>query len=140
MDTLILLVSPAAESHAFFAGLSRELGWWVINAHDFNGFVNLFRTREFAAVVCEDTLPDGDWTDVLEALPGPDAPVLIVTSRLADERLWSEVLHRGGYDVLAQPFDRREVERVMELSRHQYQGRAGARRPGRTAAKRSAVA
>ena len=40
------------------------------------------------------------------------APVLIVTSKVADEYLWSEVLNLGGYDVLAQPLDRDEVTRV----------------------------
>ena len=40
-------------------------------------------------------------------------PHLIVTSRTADERLWAEVLNLGGYDVLAQPFNRDEVERVV---------------------------
>jgi hypothetical protein len=31
----------------------------------------------------------------------PDPPVLIVTSRLADEYLWAEALNPGAYDVLA---------------------------------------
>ena len=39
--------------------------------------------------------------------------VLVVTSRIADEWLWAEVLNLGGYDVLAQPFDREEVTRVV---------------------------
>jgi hypothetical protein len=39
---------------------------------------------------------------------------LVVASRLADERLWAEVLNLGGHDVLAMPFDAHEVRRVME--------------------------
>ena len=38
---------------------------------------------------------------------------MIVTSRLADDRLWAEVLNLGGYDVLAKPFDASEVARVV---------------------------
>jgi len=49
-----------------------------------------------------------------ESLPNP--PVLIVTSRLADARLWGEALNRGAYDVLAKPFDRAEVVRVISLA------------------------
>jgi DNA-binding response OmpR family regulator len=41
------------------------------------------------------------------------APVLVVTSNVADESLWAEVLNLGGYDVLAQPFDGEEVARVI---------------------------
>jgi DNA-binding NtrC family response regulator len=68
-------------------------------------------------VVCEADLPDGNWKDILEnAAAMEDEPALIVTSRLADERLWAEVLNRGGYDVLAQPFDTEEVTRVLSLA------------------------
>jgi hypothetical protein len=38
---------------------------------------------------------------------------MIVTSRLADERLWAEVLNLGGYHLLAKPFDASEVVRVV---------------------------
>jgi len=39
----------------------------------------------------------------------PFPPKLIVTWRLADERLWAEVLNLGGFDVLGQPLYAREV-------------------------------
>ncbi len=69
-------------------------------------------------VITERDLPDGCWTDVLDVVSArPKPPVLIVTSRLSDERLWAEVLNRGGYDVLAQPLCADEVKRVGELAR-----------------------
>ena len=40
-------------------------------------------------------------------------PLIIVTSRLADERLWAEVLNLGGFDVLSRPYDAREVRHVI---------------------------
>jgi DNA-binding response OmpR family regulator len=49
-------------------------------------------------------------------------PQLIVTSRTADESLWAEVLNVGGYDVMAQPFEQYEVERVIASAhRHFHQ-------------------
>ncbi len=51
-------------------------------------------------------------------------PNLIVTSRLADEGLWAEVLNLGGYDVLAQPFDAEEVYRVVFLAWDEWKRRA----------------
>jgi DNA-binding response OmpR family regulator len=45
-----------------------------------------------------------------------DPPLLIVTSRLADDRLWTEALNLGAYDVIAKPFDRKEVDRVLNLA------------------------
>jgi len=45
-----------------------------------------------------------------------DQPELIVTSRLADDRLWAEALNLGAYDVLAKPFNRDEVLRSLSLA------------------------
>ena len=68
-------------------------------------------------VICETELPDASWQDVLAGLSRmPEPPVLVVSSRLADERLWGEVLNLGGYDVLAKPFDATEVFRVVSLA------------------------
>jgi CheY-like chemotaxis protein len=46
---------------------------------------------------------------IVHALCPPDPPMLIVTSRLADDYLWAEALNLGAYDVLAKPFDASEV-------------------------------
>ena len=43
-------------------------------------------------------------------------PALIVTSRLADEHLWAEALNLGAWDVLAKPFDHREVIRGIRTA------------------------
>jgi len=45
-----------------------------------------------------------------------DPPAVIVISRLADERLWLEVLNAGGYDVPARPLDVREAKRTIALA------------------------
>jgi DNA-binding response OmpR family regulator len=68
-------------------------------------------------VICEKDLPDCTWQEILEELAAlKHPPPLIVTSRLADERLWAEVLNLGGYDVLMKPFDPVEVVRVVSLA------------------------
>ena len=68
-----------------------------------------------SVVICETPLPDGSWKDLLACMARAKASsVLVVTSKLADESLWAEVLNLGGYDVLAQPFDREEVTRVVK--------------------------
>ena len=59
----------------------------------------------------------GTWRDMLERIGRlPQPPFLIVTSRLADGHLWAEALNLGAYDVLAKPFDRNEVVRIVSLA------------------------
>ena len=68
-------------------------------------------------VVCDEVLADGDWRDVLGDLQsGQQGPPLVVISRLADERLWAEVLNLGAYDLLTKPFVAVEVTRVVRMA------------------------
>jgi DNA-binding response OmpR family regulator len=70
-------------------------------------------------VVCDQTFADGDWRELLSDLQGEQQmPPLIVSSRLADDRLWAEVLNLGGYDLLIKPFVAVEVSRVVKLAAH----------------------
>ena len=67
------------------------------------------------------------------ALVGSSPPSFIVTSRLADERLWVEALNVGAYDVLVKPFDVAELKRVLNSAwcewreRHVPQGESWSR-------------
>jgi len=77
--------------------------------------------------ICEQDLPDGSWKHLLAELSQcQPPPVLVVSSRSADDSLWAEVLNLGGCDVLAKPFDAKEVvwavqhglERLEDSARH----------------------
>lgn len=66
-------------------------------------------------IFCNRHLPDGNWRDLSEAAAGRGLQAnVIVTSRLADDRLWAEVLNLGGYDVLATPLNASEVFQAVE--------------------------
>ncbi len=115
MDTLLVGLSAEGSSQLrrFLAGLAQE----IIQSPDLSHAETVVRHAAVRIVICECKLPDGNWRDALDIIAGQsDPPSLIVTSRLADERLWAEVLNLGGYDVLAQPFDHQEVRRVAELA------------------------
>ncbi|MCX6625906.1 MAG: hypothetical protein NTY38_33550, partial [Acidobacteria bacterium] len=43
-------------------------------------------------------------------------PAVVVTSAHADARLWVDAVDAGASDVLAQPFDRSEVCRVVRAA------------------------
>jgi len=64
----------------------------------------LLAGRVAPVVFCERDLPDGTWKDLLDF-----GRNLIVVSRVADESFWTEVLNRGGHDVLASPLEERDI-------------------------------
>jgi DNA-binding response OmpR family regulator len=82
--------------------------------------MSFLRLDRVPVIVCEQDLPDGNWKDILgDTAAFPSPPALVVTSRLADEYLWAEVLNLGGYDLLAKPFSETEVKRVLAAALRQ---------------------
>jgi FixJ family two-component response regulator len=68
-------------------------------------------------VLCETDVLPGTWRDLLEQVTRvPNAPAVIVSSRLADDRLWAEALNLGAWDVLARPFVKSEVVQAVSAA------------------------
>ena len=118
----VLSISPMEEDHFFLQNILNRLQGTLNPSGTFtsNSCITLdsglaaLRKLQFEVVVCERDLTPGSWKDVLEqVIILPDPPSFIVTSRLADERLWAEALNLGAHDVLAKPFDRVEAIRVI---------------------------
>jgi DNA-binding NtrC family response regulator len=85
---------------------------------DYVGSLQQARTKlprdNYKVVLTEAALPDGDWTDALQlARESSSALEVIVTDPQADARLWAAALNLGAYDLLAQPFYRPEVRRIL---------------------------
>ena len=110
--------------------------WALEIVSNLHGARTVLRNCRIAVVVCQQRLaPATSWHAMLaETLQFTPSPRLVVTDRIADEELWTEVLHLGGYDVLVQPFDRQETFRVLTSawrSFHDEFSRAGAGPPRR---------
>ena len=121
----VLSISPMEEDHFFLQNILNRLQGTLDPSRAFRvdscatlaSGLTALRKRQFEVVVCERDLPPGSWKDMLEQVTIlPDPPSFIVTSRLADERLWAEALNLGAYDVLAKPFDRTEAMRVVSAA------------------------
>jgi len=113
----VLLVSPSLTRSAALSGILKDGAFpiAVLHSPDCERALGHLKDSRISVVICEALLPDGSWKDLLVGMERTRAsPVLVVTSNIADESLWAEVLNLGGYDVLAQPFDRAEVTRVVE--------------------------
>ena len=120
----ILLVGAVEDSSVEGQSVFNQFRWHTEHAESCREALPLIGHDVHCVIVSERDLPDGNWKDVLEAAAArKNPPVLIVTSRLADEYLWAEVLNLGGYDVLAKPFDRDEVHRTVSLAWQHWQNR-----------------
>jgi len=122
----VLSVSPLDEDSAALGRIFRDESHWAAytkcrwrlaaSSTLASGLADL-REWRIPLILCERDLAPGSWVDMLDQIALlPDPPFLIVTSRFADERFWAEALNRGAYDVLAKPFDRTEVVRVVSLA------------------------
>jgi DNA-binding NtrC family response regulator len=113
----VLLVSSNQRNLAQLKSILGRSGWQLEEACGCQKGLRALSDRRFPVVICECELPDGDWKEFLDAAASANpAPRMIVCSRLADELLWTEVLKLGGFDVLAMPFDAREVLRLVHLA------------------------
>jgi len=109
----ILSVSANHTDHKALHRMIDHTTWQLStagNCHD--AFRELDKTP--TVVFSECSLPDGTWKEIYQRIARMDRPpALIVTSRLADAYLWSEVLNLGGFDVLAKPLVEKEVRQVL---------------------------
>ena len=79
-------------------------------------------------IICERDLPDGNWLLLFQETEAmPQSPKFVVSSRLADDHLWSEVLNLGADSVLAVPFDAQEVTYVVRSAMDARKDRWGAK-------------
>jgi len=113
----VLAVSPFDEDHVFLTHLFSHSNWRIHQARSYGEALSVLQHHPIAVVLCDAETADSGWKPMLAELERlPHSPLLIVTSRLADDSLWAEVLNLGGYDVLMKPFDRVEVLRVISLA------------------------
>ena len=118
----VLVVSPHPEDYADLCAMLPAAQWDVQSASSWSEAAFLLHESPDAVVITETDVADDDWRSILDQLAsaaGPETPKLIVTSNKADDKLWSEVLHHGGFNVLAKPFDRYEVDWVLTQARAQ---------------------
>jgi DNA-binding response OmpR family regulator len=113
-EGVALVVSSLEEDHAFLERLFSTRSWRFDSVSTVGDGIRYLRHHSPGLLICDERLEDGDWKAILDAVMKVACPPrMIVTSRLADERLWAEVLNLGGYDLLAKPFDASEVVRVV---------------------------
>ena len=84
--------------------------WTLHTVSSIKEAISWMKRGSIPVIICGCELPDGTWQTLMREIEDHARPPrVIVSSRLADDRLWAEVLNLGGHDVLATPFEAREV-------------------------------
>lgn len=132
----VVLISPLEADSVSLRRILQKVQttlYWFLTCEDALSFL---REHAVGVVIANVETADGCWRDLLDPLAGlPAPPRLIVSSRLADERLWAEVLNLGGYDVLPTPFETDEVLRVCASALRSWRPMAEASATPRLAAR-----
>lgn len=112
----VLAVAPEPDRLAL-RRIFEHSRWTLLEAATVAEAADTLRRSLAMVLICEASLPDGTWVELLNhasALPSP--PPVIVTARCADDDLWSNVLNRGGYNVLGKPFSEKEVFEMVSVA------------------------
>ena len=113
----VLSVSPTEEVHFSLQDIFNHSKWKLSMTHSLASALAFLRAQKTPVVLCETDLLPGTWRDLLEQITrAPNAPAVIVSSRLADDRLWAEALNLGAWDVLARPFVKSEVYQAVSAA------------------------
>ena len=113
----VLHISPIEEDHRSLEQVFRHTNWELHKAQGLSSATAILKYVPVSVVLCECDLNPGNWKDLLQEISVFTVPPsLIVTSRLADDALWGEVLNLGGYDLLAKPFELAEVVHSVSLA------------------------
>lgn len=111
----MLLVLPMDRCRSLISKLQRPK-MRIHTANSCRGALRLLADNpNIELIVTGLSLEDGNWSDVVRYVVecGHKAEI-VVSSPVASETLWSEIIWRGAYDILLEPYDHEEVARVVD--------------------------
>jgi CheY-like chemotaxis protein len=128
----VLSVSTAESDHAALERTFRDSSLTLYPncrlalqpSHTVASALAVLRRKRVPIVLCDrDEHPDS-WREIIRATKELAAPpCVIVTSRMADDRQWAEILNAGAFDLLAKPFEKSNVIRILQSAWVQWQSR-----------------
>ncbi|MBI1899255.1 MAG: response regulator [Acidobacteria bacterium] len=113
-DVTVLVVTSDRSDISALQRILSHSNWRLRHVLTCKAALEALAHEQVHVVLCDRTLSDGTWRDLVDALGSREVPPqVIVMARCADEHLWGEVLNLGGFDLLAKPLGAREVYSVI---------------------------
>lgn len=100
----ILAVLPNPEDRVSLSAIASNEGWSLRLASHCDSAIEILRHHPADIIICARDVKPSGWRDALTLLAA-EAPgtCLILASPENDDRLWLEVIERGGFDVVTTP-------------------------------------
>jgi DNA-binding NtrC family response regulator len=109
----ILIMCPEDESRERLVARILNLRAKPLCSTNFVEAQALLKEHIFSAILCSDSLADGDYRDVIQAaIPTP----VIVLSRFAEWGPYLAALEAGAFDYLVCPPKQAEVDRILSCA------------------------
>jgi DNA-binding NtrC family response regulator len=114
MSSMILLVMPQVRRERILRILS-DSGNDVYAAQSVKEAQEaLAGPVKYHLAFVDSELPDGSWRDVLQFIVASRAGCeMVVCARCGDERLWAEVIQCGAFDLVPEPLEKQELQRII---------------------------
>jgi DNA-binding response OmpR family regulator len=111
------MISGSSEDCLSLRSILSHTNWlvhWVADRYEALLFL---QEHDVPVILCPKELPDGDWSELLDAVRCfPNPPNVLVYSDRADRRFGIAVLNAGGYDWLLTPLQQDEVLRAISMA------------------------
>jgi DNA-binding NtrC family response regulator len=110
----MLAVLPSPEDRVSLSAIASREGWSLRMASHCDSALEILRHHPADLIVCARDVKPSGWRDALTAMAA-QAPgtCLILVSPETDDRLWLEVIERGGFDVVTTPLHAARVVQAV---------------------------
>ena len=111
--------------------LFKAQGWSLSTAVRIDDEVSTVFNSGPVIVILDRDLASPDWRPAVRRFASQaNCACVILASRVIDDYLWEEVIQHGGYDVLAKPFQDRELIHTLEFAWSVTKSRPSVRHTG----------
>ncbi len=113
IPTLLAMIAPG--DAALLGEMLRGSTWSLSVVENLEEAAVLLTGEPARIVLLDRDLPGLDWRQAVRKLASAHSRV-ILASFVADDYLWEEVIHCGGYDVIAKPFREDELIHLIQFA------------------------
>lgn len=104
----VLAVLPDPRDRAFIDAIAAHENWELKLSSSCDSAREALRHYRADVILCDRDLNGCDWREAIAMLSAGNNRT-ILASPATDDKLWLEVIERGGYDVITKPFHEHRV-------------------------------